>query len=128
MMTKNRIRLLIAMGIILVVGFTYTQFHLRPVSERKKNNREKIDYKLELKKTNEKINSISKKIENNEGSDSKLLLNRARLYKSINKFDKAIVDYKKIIEKAGESNLAQQAKSELKVCENIKKHLDKVKN
>jgi len=126
MLTKNKIRLFIALGIILIVGFTNTLLNLRPVSERKKHKQEKIDYKQELKNINDKIFSISIKIKN-DTSDSKLFLDRARLYKSINKYDKAIVDYNDFIMKTSDDSLKEQAKKELKSCENIKNHLEKNK-
>ncbi len=126
-LTKNRIKLFVALAVILIVGFTNTLLHLRPVSDRKKNDQEKIDYKTELKNTNKKIDSLTKLI-NIKGSDSKLLLNRAGLYKSINKYDSAIVDYNNFIKSTQNAELKSKAQKELKYCKKIKNHLAKTKS
>ena len=126
-MTKNRIKLFIALALILIVGFANTLLHLRPVSERKQNDQEKIDYKTELKNTNKKIDSLTKLI-NIKNLDSKLLLNRARLYKSINKYNNAIVDYNNFIQLSEDVELKSKAQKELKYCKTIINHLTKTKS
>ncbi len=126
-LTKNRIKLFVALAVILIVGFTNTLLHLRPVSDRKKNDQEKIDYKTELKNTNKKIDSLTKLI-NIKDSDSKLLLNRAQLYKSINKYNNAIVDYNNFIQLSEDVELKSKAQKELKYCKTIKNHLTKTKS
>jgi len=126
-LTKNRIKLFVALAVILIVGFTNTLLHLRPVSDRKQNDLEKIDYKTELKNTNKKIDSLTKLIIIKD-SDSKLLLNRAGLYKSINKYDNAIVDYNNFIKLSEDVELKSKAQKELKYCKTIKDHLAKTKS
>lgn len=126
MFTKNRIRLLIALGIILIVGFSNTLLNLRPVSERKKNNQEKVDYKKELESAESSIKILSESIKQDR-SDSKLVLKRAQLYKSINKFEEAIVDYENFIKYSNDQELLTIAKKELKSCKTVKSHFDKLK-
>jgi len=127
MLTKNRIRLFIALGIILIIGFSNSLLNLRPVSERKKNKQEKLDTKKELKNALDKIASLTDSISKFQ-TKADLYLKRARFYKSINKFDKAIVDYKIFIEKNTDSVLNEIADKELKSCKEIQSYYNKMKN
>ncbi len=127
MLTKNRIKLLIALGIILIIGFTNTIFHLRPVSDRKKNKFEKLDTKKELQNALIAIKLLTDSIAKDSSSPI-MHLKRARYYKSINKFNEAIVDYNKFLKNNTNSSLGEKAKSELKSCVKIQKYYNKIKS
>lgn len=127
MFNKNRIRLLIALALILIIGAFITINNLRPVSDRKKNNQEKLDSEKELNSALESIKSLSDSISNSKKTDI-YLLKRAEIYKSINKFDEAINDLKLVVNSSKDLELKEKARKELKSCINIKEHLDKLKN
>jgi len=127
MFNKNRIRLLIALGVILIIGAFIVVNNLRPVSERKRNKQEKIDSKKELENALKSIKSLTDSISENS-KNQMLLIKRAKKYKSINKFDEAIKDLKIVINSASDSKVKEIAQKELQSCENIKAHLDRLKN
>ncbi len=123
MFTKNRIKLLSALAIILIVGLFLVINNLRPVSERKKSGREKLNVKKEVQKISRRISLLSDSIK--EFSDKSLLFyQRAKLYKSINKYNEALEDYKIFIEKTNNSDLKEKAKKEIKSIEKVKEFLE----
>lgn len=126
MWTKSRIRLFIALAVIMVGGAILSLNNLRPVSERKQNNSRKIDSAEEVQKTQNKIKILSDSIKEYSKINT-TILNRARLYKSINNLEEAIVDYNNFIAKTTDDKLKMIAQKELKSLQNVKEHLEKMK-
>ncbi len=127
MFNKNRIRLLSALAVILVIGFFLVINNLRPVSERKKKGRERLDSKIEWQKINNRISILSDSIKDFP-ENYNLFYQRARLYKSINEYGKAIDDYSIFITGTNSQDLKTKAKNELESVKNVKRFLDKQNN
>ncbi len=127
MFNKNRIRLFIALAVILIVGFFLVINNLRPVSERKATGREKLDTKKELQKINNRIAVLSDSIVKFPG-EALLYYKRAGLYKSINKYEKAIEDYEYFVENAENQDVKTKAIKELESAKQVQRFLEKQKN
>ncbi len=127
MFNKNRIRLLSALAVVLVIGFFLVINNLRPVSERKKKGEERLNPKKELQKISKRISVLSDSIKKYPEKPI-LFYKRAGLYKSINKYGKAIEDYEYFIKKTKKQDLKTKAEKELESVKKVKRFLEKQKN
>lgn len=118
MWTNRRIGVIVTLIIIMILGAIISLTNQRPKSNREKN-------KSEVYLKNENINEINIQIKSL--SDSIILtpkayslrLKRARLFKSINKFDEAISDYNYYLNNISSENtkIQQELQAVIKVKE-----------
>ncbi len=127
MFNKNRIRLLSALAVVLVIGFFLVINNLRPVSERKKKGQERLNPKKELQKISKRISVLSDSIKKFPEKPI-LFYKRAGLYKSINKYDNALEDYSTFIEKTKDGKLKSIAEKEFESVKKVKRFLEKQKD
>jgi len=127
MWTKNRIRLMALLGMILIIGTFVVLKNLRPVSEHKRKNSKKLDVNEELQKAKTSISILSDSIKRFPAKNE-LLLKRARIYGSINMYNSAISDFSEFVRITDNDELKKKALKELEAAKKIMKLLNKQKD